>query len=294
MKLEVATTFLILAAAPLHAQARIVADPMPPHAQESHFAGARLMRSGVASQFDSLGKSPLGHAGDSVTAYLYTYNDVLSRVVHARITKRQRFQPPASWRAACDEIAHPGWFYTLSPSSRALFAVVVPGTFGRPVNQLPSRTAREGAMQFFHAIADSAWIAYVGYRKPETDRAREYMRADFWGSNGDARYGQLRMFGLRGPEGRTYSVLSFAMRDDRPDAPNTTRTMVIDAWGFPVAATTGNIDLYGTVADGDVDAALTSSGLIRWDGTQWRIPPVYSEEPCLYHRTMPIPAGARP
>ena len=272
----------------------VTTDPMPRHAQESRTAGARLMRSGVASQFDSLGLAPLGHVGDSVTAYLFTYNDVLSRVVHARITSRRRFQPPLSWRAACDEIAHPGWFYQLSPSSTALFAVVVPGTFGRPVNQLPSRTARDGAMQFFHEIADSAWLRYVAYRKPDGERAREYMRTDFWGPNGDARYGQLRMFGLRGPEGRTYTAFSFAVRDDRPDTPNTTRTMVVDAWGFPVATAVGNLDLYGTLRDGDTDAILTSSGLIRWDGKQWQIPPVYSEEPCLYHRTMPIPPGARP
>jgi hypothetical protein len=289
----VATLALSLAAS-AGAQARVTADPMPPHAQESRYAGARLMRSGVASQFDSLGTAPLGHVGDSVTAYLFTYNDVLTRVVHARITGRQRFQPPVSWRAACDEIAHPGWFFQLSPASTALFAVVVPGTFGRPVNQLPSLTARNGAMQFFHDIADSAWLRYVAYRKPADDRSREYMRADFWGPNGDARYGQLRMFGLKGTEGRTYTAFSFAVRDDRPDAPNTTRTMVVDAWGFPVATALGNLDLYGTVRDGDTDAVLTSSGLIRWDGKQWRIPPVYSEEPCLYHRTMPIPAGARP
>src|ERR1019366_6703339 len=92
----------------LNAQARVVADPMPPHSQESRYAGARLMRSGVASQFDSLGRTPIGHVGDSVTAYLFTYNDQLSRVVHAKITSRQRFQPPLSWRAPRDGAGQPG------------------------------------------------------------------------------------------------------------------------------------------------------------------------------------------
>jgi hypothetical protein len=285
-------TVLVAIAAPMSAQARIIADPKPAHSQESRYAGARLMRSGVASQFDTLGKEPIGHVGDSVTAYLFTYNDVLSRVVHARIASRERFLPPVSWRAACDDIAHPGWFYKLTPSSTALFAVVVPGSFDRPVNVLPSRTARNGAMQFFQAIVDTAWLAYVAYRKPATDRAQEYMRADFWGPIGDGRFGQMKMFGLKGPEGRTYTAFSFALRDDRPDVPNTTRTMVVDAWGFPVATAIGVLDLYGTVKDGDTDAILTSSGLIRWDGKQWQIPPVYSEEPCLYHRTMPLPPGA--
>jgi hypothetical protein len=286
-----AMSFSVLATS-LAAQARITADPMPAHSKESRVAGARLMRSGVASQFDTLGAAPLGHVGDSVTAYLFTYNDKLSRVVHARIASRQRFQPPVSWRAACDEIAHPGWFFKLAPSSTALFAVVVPGSFGQPMNQLPSKTARDGALQFFHAIADSAWQTYLAYRKPETDRAKEFMWRDFWGPKDDGRYAQLPMYGLRGPEGRTYTAFSFAMRDDRPDAPNTTRILVVDAWGYPVATAVGNIDLYGTVPDGATDAVLTSSGLIRWDGKQWQIPPVYSEEPCLYHRTMPLPPGA--
>ena len=278
----------------LSAQARVVSDPMPPHSEESRYAGARLMRSGVASQFDSLGHTPIGHVGDTVTAYLFTYNDQLSRVVHAKITSRQRFQPPVSWRASCDEIAHPGWFYNLAPASKALFAVVVPGVFGRPeTGELPP-AARTGAYQFFQAVADSAWRRYLTFRNPATDRAAQYMWTDFWGPKGDARFSQLRMFGLRGTDGRTYTAFSFAMRDDYPAAPNTTRTWVVDAWGHPVASAVGNIDLYGTVDDHGVDAVVTSSGLIRWDGTQWQIPPVYSEEPCLYHRTMPVPAGARP
>ncbi len=278
----------------LGAQARVISDPMPPHSQESRYAGARLMRSGVASQFDSLGVAPIGHVGDSVTAYLFTYDDVLSRVVHARIASRQRFEPPVSWRAQCDEIAHPGWFFNLVPASKALFAVVVPGVFGRPVvNELPP-AARSGAYQFFHAVADSSWQAYLVYRKPATDRARDYMWKDFWGPKDDARFSLIRMFGLRGTDGRTYTAFSFAMRDDSPVAPNTTRTWVVDAWGYPVATAVGNIDLYGTVDDHGVDAVVTSSGLIRWDGTRWQIPPVYSEEPCLYHKTMPLPAGAHP
>ena len=278
----------------LGAQARIVADPKPPFSPDSRLAGARLMRSGVASQFDSLGSAPLGHVGDSVTAYLFTYNDQLTRVVHARIASRQRFEPPVSWRAACDEVAHPGWFFRLTPASRALFAVVVPGVFGRPELKPLPPTARSGVRQFFHAVADSAWRAYLAFRKPATDRAAAYMWRDYWGPKDDARFGQLQMFGLRGPDGRTYTAFSFAMRDDYPEAPNTARTWVADAWGYPVASATGNIDLYGTVRDGAVDAVITSSGLIRWDGTQWQIPPVYSEEPCLYHRSMPLPAGAHP
>jgi hypothetical protein len=290
----IAVTALALPAA-LTAQVGIISNaPIPAHVDESQLAGARLMRSGVASQFDSLGMAPLGHVGDTVTSYLFGYDDVLSRVVHSRISTRQRFQPPVSWRAACDEVAHPGWFYKLTPASTALFAVVIPGVFGRPTIRPVSDVARAGVWQFFHATADSAYQAYVAFRKPASVYASDYMHNDFWGSDNDARFGKLRMFGVVGPGGRQYTALTFALRDDYPNTPNTMRTWIVDSWGYPVASLPSNIDLYGTVDDGGIDAVLTSSGLIRWDGTQWRMPRVYSEEPCLYHRTMPLPAGAHP
>ena len=260
----------------------------------SRLSGARLMKSGVASQFDSLGTAPLGHVGDPVTSYIFTYNDVLSRVVHARIVSRQRFQPPASWRAACDEIAHAGWFYHLTPSSSAMFAVVVPGVFERPTVRPPIEMSLTGAWQYYHATVDSAWQAYLAFRKPASVYASDYMRKDFWGPNDDGRYAQVHKFGVNGAEGRHYTAMAFALRDDYPDIPTTKRTWIVDAWGYPVASIPANIDIYGTVDDGGIDAVLTSSGLIRWDGTQWRMPPVYSEEPCLYHRTMPLPPGAHP
>ena len=55
----------------------------------------------------------------------------------------------------------------------------------------------------------------------------------------------------------------------------------------------GNVDIYGTVdANHDgIDEIVTSSGLIRWDGTQWRFPRVYSEEPCLAHKIYDPPPG---
>jgi len=154
--------------------------------------------------------------------------------------------------------------------------------------------ARDGAWQFFHATSDSAWQRYRAFRHPATDRALEYLHRDFWGANEDAGWTLMKMFGVRGTEGRTYLALSFATHDDYPEAPNTARTWLVDAWGYPVGSVVGNVDIYGTVDDGGVDAVVTSSGLIRWDGTQWQFPPVYSEEPCLYHKTMPVPAGFRP
>ncbi|HEY8063053.1 MAG TPA: hypothetical protein VID74_09655 [Gemmatimonadales bacterium] len=291
--LLLAAQSLILPAG-LAAQARVLADPMPQKAAESNYAGARLMKSGVASQFDSLGDIPMGRAGDSVTVYLFPDGNNMGRTVHAKITRRQRFAPPTSWRAACDEVAHPGWFYALTPASRALFAVVVPGVFPKPEVRPVPPAARDGAWQFYHAVADSSWQRYLAFRKLTSERAIDYQHADFWGSKGDARWSVTKMFGVRGPNGHNYAALAFAMRDDYPDAPNTARTWIIDSWGYPVGSVVGNVDIYGTVDDHGVDAVVTSSGLIRWDGTQWRFPSVYSEEPCLYHKTMPLPPGAHP
>ena len=282
------------APAALAAQVRVLPDPMPSKIADANYAAGRLMKSGVASQFDSLGVTPMARVGDSVTVYLFPDGNNMGRTVHARITRRQRFLPPPSWRAACDEVAHPGWFYGLKPASRALFGVIVPGVFPHPVIRPLPVAARDGAFQFFHVVGDSSWQRYLGFRKPPTDRASEYMSRDFWGPNNDARWSQLKMFGVRGPGGRNYVAVSFALRDDYPETPNTARTWIIDAWGYPVATAIGQIDIYGTVDQGGIDAVVTSSGLIRWDGTQWLIPPVYSEEPCLYHRTMPLPVGAHP
>lgn len=286
---------LLLSLAPAgRAQSAAVDGAASTLADLSRLSGARLMKSGVASQFDSLGTAPLGHVGDPVTSYIFTYNDALSRVVHARIVSRERFQPPSSWRAACDEVAHPGWFYRLTPASSAMFAVVVPGVFERPAVRPPLEASVTGAWQYYHATVDSAWQSYLAYRKPASVYASDYMRKDFWGPNDDGHYAQIRKFDVLGPAGRHYTAMAFALRDDYPDLPTTKRTWIVDAWGYPVASMAANIDIYGTVNDGGIDAVLTSSGLIRWDGTQWRMPPVYSEEPCLYHRTMPLPPGAHP
>lgn len=252
------------------------------------------MASGIASQFDSVGVTPMAKTGDPVTVYLFGDGEHMSRVQHATVVSRKRFQPPVSWRAACDEVAHAGWFYNLAPVSRAPFAVIVPGTFPWPLVRALAPAMRDGAWQFYRALADSSFQRYRVFLHPASERAEKYAHEDFWGPADDARWNQVRIFGVRGPGGREYAALSFALRDDYPDLPNTARTWIIDSWGYPVASLIGNIDIYGTVDEGGVDAIVTSSGLMRWNGEGWQLPTVYSEEPCLYHQTMPLPAGAHP
>jgi hypothetical protein len=290
----VLAAILLAPAASLAAQVRVLADPMPPSTPEARFAGARLMHSGVASQFDSVGTVPMAVVGDPVTVYLFGDGEHMSRVQHAVVKSRKRFEPPVSWRAACDEIAHAGWFYDLAPASRAPFAVIVPGTWPKPAIKPLAPAVRDGAWQFFQALADTSYTRYKMFLHPATDRAVQYAFADFWGPASDGRYSGVKMFGVRGPNGHNYAAFSFAFRDDYPNLPNTARTWIVDAWGYPVATIVGNIDLYGTVDDNGIDAIVSSSGLIRWNGTRWQLPKVYSEEPCLYHKTMPLPAGAHP
>ncbi len=282
---------LLAAPAAMRAQAVVIPDTMPARTLASRFAGARLMPSGVVSQFDSLGQMPMGGTGDSVTVYVFPDGDHLQRTLHARILNRRRFEPPASWRTACDEIAHPGWLFAVSPTSQAPFGVIVPGVHPPPLARPVPPASRDGAWQFFHAVADSAWTHYRDFLKPASPHALDYLHTDFWGGGDDAGWRAVKMFGVHGADGRAYTALSFAFRDDYPNTPTTARTWVVDAWGVPVAEINSDIDIYGTVDDHGGDAIVTSSGLIRWDGTHWEFPPVYSEEPCLYHQVMDPPAN---
>jgi len=78
-------------------------------------------------------------------------------------------------------------------------------------------------------------------------------------------------------------------RDRRP----TDRHLDRHSWGYRWRDGRRNVDIYGTVdANHDgIDEIVTSSGLIRWDGAQWRFPKVYSEEPCLAHKIYDPPPG---
>ena len=144
------------------------------------------------------------------------------------------------------------------------------------------------------ATADSAFQRYLDVARPDSPRAVEGQRRDFYSQHGDAGFNRLALTGVRGPGGYRYAVLSFWLHDDYRDRrPNTTGTWIVNSWGYPIAKIASNVDVYGTVdADGDgIDEVVTSSGLIRWDGTQWQFPTVYTEEPCLAHRIFDPPAG---
>ena len=128
----------------LLAQARIRPDPKPTRTPEWTVAGAQVKqrpmaspRRPIAAQFDSLGLSPLGERGDPVTVYLFPDGQNLGGGRHARITLRQRFDPPASWRAACDEVAHPGWFYSLDAPPHRSSAWWWPARIPCPRTALP-------------------------------------------------------------------------------------------------------------------------------------------------------------
>lgn len=294
----------LAAASTAAGQIRPLPDPQPLRTADWGLAGAqvkqlpaRAPRRPVAAQFDSLGLMPIGVVGDTVTLFLFDNGATLSRARPAVITSRQRFEPPLSWRAACDEKAHPGWMFGLAAPATSAFAVVVPGAHGMPEQRRSPLLARRGGYTSYKAWADSAFARYKGYIKPKTDRAVGFLYYSFYSDSLDAGFRKKQLFGVRGPGGYNLAVYSAWLRDDYPDGtPNTTATWIVDGWGIPIARAPGNVDIYGTVdADHDgIDEIVTSSGLIRWDGTQWRFPPVYPDEPCLFHKVMPPPPGVRP
>ncbi len=286
----------------LPAQVRVVTDPMPGQVAANAIAGAQLKqrpsrspRRPVASQFDSIGSVPLGTVGDSVTVYYFPDGANLSRVRHARIMQRQRFLPPRSWRAACDDIAHPGWLFTLSAPPTSAAGLVIPGVHDLPVHRDPPPLARAGAAPYFKAWIDSTWQRYVVNMKPTTDREQASLWWNFYTDSKDANWDRVKFWGLRGPNGHNYAVFSVWLRDDHRDGtPNTTATWIVDGWGRPVARHDGNVDIYGVTDVGGIDAVVTSSGLIAWEDGAWQFPAVYPDEPCLLHRVTGPPPGWRP
>ena len=283
---------------------RLLPDPRPAPHPAQRAQGAQVFqrsranaRRPVASQFDSLGIMPMANVGDSVTLYYFDNGATLGRARSAKVTARRRFDPPLSWRAACDEVAHPGWLYDLDAPPTASFAVVLPGVLDMPVRRDPPPLARSGSKFPFLATADSAWQRYLAATKPKTERAYAFLWYSFHTDSLDSGHGTRTLIGVRGPGGRNLAVFTYWLRDDYNDGtPNTTGTWLVDGWGFPVARMSGNVDIYGTVdSDRDgIDEVVTSAGTIRWDGTRWLMPTVYSDEPCLARRVMSPPTGTRP
>lgn len=283
---------------------RLRPDPHPGPHPEQRAQGAQLFqrsranaRRPVASQFDSLGIMPMADVGDSVTLLYFDNGATLGRVRSARVTARRRFDPPLSWRAACDELAHPGWLYDIDAPATASFAVVLPGVLGTPVRRDPPPLARSGSRPAFLAAADSAWQRYLAATKPKTERAYAFLWYSFHTDSLDSGHGTRTLLGVRGPGGHNLAVFSYWLRDDYNDGtPNTTGTWLVDGWGIPVAKMSGNVDIYGTVdSDNDgIDEVVTSAGTIRWNGSRWLMPTVYSDEPCLARKVMSPPNGTQP
>lgn len=278
------------------AQAQIRPDPRPPRTDDWIVGGAQVRqrpiaspRRPIASQFDSTGLRPMGAVGDTVTIFYFPDGQNLRTMRTSRITARQRFDPPATWRAQCDDVAHPGWLYTLDAPATSNFAVVVPGRHTLPARNPAPPFAKAGAERFFRLWADTVWQRYQERMKPDSEREYAFLWYNFHSDDKDAGWGRTPVIGIRGPEGRNYGVFSVWMRDDHRDStPNTTATWIVDAWGLPVAQARGNVDIYGTSdSDGDgIDEVVTSAGLIRWTGTDWNFPKVYSDEPCMLRQVM--------
>ncbi len=291
----------LMLAAPLGAQ-RILPDPVPGRTSLWDIGGAQIVQSRAArrpqaAQFDTAGVAPLGAVGDTVTLLYLSDGSNRPRVRTARITRRQRFLPPLTWARACDNLAHAGWLFDLDAPASASFAVVLPGAHRTLSYSPPPPFAAVGAAPFFKAYADSVWQRYDAKYSPMTDRQRATLYYNVYSDSLDAGWHRIKLWGVRGPHGFNYAVFTAWMRDDQTDGTdNTTSTWVVNAWGYPVARSHGNVDIYGVSdSDGDgIDEVATSAGLIRWDGSAWRIPEVYRDEPCMLHRVTGAPPGWTP
>jgi hypothetical protein len=158
----------------------------------------------------------------------------------------------------------------------------------------PPSSARASAAVAYGAWADSAWQRWQTALAPMTERRYAILWHQFHGDSLDAGWSRLRLVGVRGPGGRRLAVFSAWLHDDLEDGtPNTAATWLVDGWGLVVGRATGHVDIYGTSdPDGDgIDDVITSRGVIHWDGTAWRFPAIYSEEPCLMHQVMAPPPG---
>lgn len=294
---------LALLAAPLAAQVRTLPDPKPARSHDWLVGGGQVMqrsaaRRPIVSQFDTSGARPIGAVGDPITLLLLDDGANLTRVRTARITARRRFDPPLSWKQACDDVAHPGWFFETDAPATSAFAIAVPGHIrGMPVKRDPPPLAIPGAAPFFRAWVDSTWTRYLATLQPLSENGFTYQWNTFYQESRDGGWAKQKPIGLTGPDGYQYAVFSTWLYDDHKDgAPNTTRTWIVNAWGWPVATAPGKVDIYGTAdVEGDgIEEVITSAGMIRWDGTAWRFPVVYEDEPCLAHKVMAPPPGWRP
>lgn len=140
---------LALIPATLSAQVRLLPDPTPPRSFGWSLGAARIIQGGgghpgTLSQFDSVGGAPIGRPGDPVTVYLFADGENLSGVLHGTITARRRFDPPASWRLACDDLAHPGWLFSVSPRPTTQYALAVAGVSPRPALSAPRPSRSPG------------------------------------------------------------------------------------------------------------------------------------------------------
>jgi hypothetical protein len=296
----IATAAVLL---PSHAlaQARVLGDLEVERNERWATGGAQVMQRSqdnpqrpLASQFDSLGTRPLGAVGDTVTIYYFADGANLTSSRHSRIIRRDRFFPPRSWRNACDEIAHPGWLYRLDAPGTSNFAVVVPGARQMPNWREPSTTSRGAARHAFTEWADSTWQRWREALSPLTEREEATRWYRFYGDSLDAGWHKIRALEITGPEGRPLTVFSAWLNDDHQDGtPNTAATWVVNSWGYVVARSAGHIDIYGaTDVDSDgIQEVVSSRGVIRWNGSTWLFPKIYSEEPCLMRQVMGPPPG---
>ncbi len=241
-------------------------------------AADRQARVLFATQFDTAG-FPMANLGDTVFARSLGKPATVPLVVVARSRYRV-----VEELASCggDGVTYPGWAYALAPMTPGAASlksgIVTPW-------RLPERTsatftpAQRGALArivrpIVSAAASKAAAAFGGNGYGTAAQ----IRLNVSGADGLGTFGGSNspIYSLRGPGGVALAFFSVSLNDDPSDHGQTTQfSMLASLQGTILVRSADTYTVYGiSDVDGDgIDEIVTETGIIRWDGHRWKLPP---------------------
>ncbi len=236
----------------------------------------------IVRQLDPDHLNAMAAVGDSLTIIT---NE--GRIARVPVLGRSRYRSAVNCEGTSYLNRVGGWLFVVAPipglapeNHRDGMAIVSPlpaGEISLPV--APLATAMPVMAPLRAIIAKSATTAVA---QAVDQRSGAAIRRRLLGARGLGPIGAKaedaleRTLTLRGPGGTSLQFVSVSLDDDPGDHDNSTKaTLILDPRGTPVL----NVPRYFraiAVADLDGDGVsevLTDSGIIRWDGRAWRLPP---------------------